>query len=86
MILRRRHRKNDGSTTYVPGLALNSRKPSVLLDNQIVPKVIAKRHQNLLTTLEQCRHYLRLCDISYRFAIPEMPDRSIHCGIGESPA
>jgi len=70
MILRGCHRKNDGSMSYLACLALNAAKPSVVFNNQIVPKIVTKRHQNLLPTLKQSRHDLRLCDISYRFAIP----------------
>ena len=84
VILRRRDSKYDRTAIHLAGLALNPRKPSVLLNNQVVPKIITKRHQDLVTTLEQSRHYLRLGDISYRFAVPETLYRSVHCGIGGS--
>ena len=84
VILRGRYRKNDCTTIQLAGLALDPRKSSVLLNNQVVPKIITKRHQDLVTTLEQSRHYLRLGDISYRFAVPETLYRSVHCGIGGS--
>jgi len=82
VILRGRYRKNDRTTIQFAGLALDPRKPSVLLNNQVVPKVVTKRHQDFVTTLKQSRHYLRLGNISYRFAIPETLYRSVHCGIG----
>jgi len=82
VILRGRYRKNDRTTIQFAGLALDPRKPSVFLNYQVVPKIITKRHQDLLAMLEQSRHYLRLGDISYRFAIPETLYGSVHCGIG----
>src|SRR5438128_12311734 len=83
VMLRRRHQEDNRSTIYLPGLALDAGKPTVLFDNEIVPDVVAKRRQNLLPAHQQSRHYLRLRDISYRFAIPEMPDWSIHYSTGE---
>jgi len=78
MILRGRYCKNDCPMIQLARLALDTREPSVLLNDQVVPQIITKRHQDLVTTLEQCRHYLRLSDISYRLAVPETLYRSVH--------
>jgi hypothetical protein len=80
MILGRSHGKHHGASVNPPGLALHSRKTSILIDYQIVARVVTKRHQDLLALFEQGRHDLQLCDISYRLAVPETRDRRVHYG------